>query len=327
MRYGICLCLLILAASISPPANANETDFDRWLTDFRKEATSLGISDKVLDTALGNARPIKRVIELDRRQPEFTMTFDQYLSKIASATRARVAAKKLVEHDEILTKVSQRYGVQKRYIVTFWGVETNFGQYLGSFNVPHSLATLAHDGRRSAYFRKELLNALKILEEGHIAPDKMKGSWAGAMGQSQFMPSSFLSYAVDWNGDGKRDIWETKADVFASTAYYLSKAGWRNDMTWGREVKIPADLMLDGKGPKALADAKARLKLLEWSRAGITKTNGKPLPSRDFTARLVLPAGSNGPAYLVYSNFDSILAWNRSNYYALAIGHLSDKLR
>jgi membrane-bound lytic murein transglycosylase B len=327
MRYGICLCLIILAVSISPLASANETDFDQWLIDLRKEATSLGISDKVLDAALGNARPIKRVIELDRRQPEFTMTFDEYLSKIASATRARVAAKKLIEHDEILTKVSQKYGVQKRYIVTFWGVETNFGQYLGSFNVPHSLATLAHDGRRSAYFRKELLNALKILEEGHIKPDKMKGSWAGAMGQSQFMPSSFLSYAVDWDGDGKRDIWDTKADVFASTAYYLSKAGWRDDMTWGRAVEIPTDLMLNGKGPRALADTKTRLKLVEWSRAGVIKTDGKPLPSRDFIARLVLPAGSNGPAYLVYSNFDSILAWNRSNYYALAIGHLSDKLR
>ena len=327
MRYGICLCLIIFAVSISPLASANESSFDEWLIDLRKEATSLGISDKVLDAALGNATPIKRVIELDRSQPEFTMTFEEYLGKIASATRARVAAKKLIEHDEILTKVSEKYGVQKRYIVTFWGVETNFGQYLGSFNVPHSLATLAHDGRRSAYFRKELLNALKILEEGHIAPDKMKGSWAGAMGQSQFMPSSFLSYAVDWNGDGKRDIWETEADVFASTAYYLSKAGWRNDMTWGRAVEIPRDLILKGKGAKALAESKTRVKLVEWSRVGVMKADGKPLPSSDFTARLVLPAGSKGPAFLVYSNFDSILAWNRSNYYALAIGHLSDKLR
>ena len=327
MRYGICLCLIILAVSITSMVSADQTGFDQWLLNLRKDAKSLGISDKVLNAALDNAKPIKRVIELDRRQPEFTMTFEEYLSKIASATRAKVAAKKLIEYDEILTQVSQKYGVQKRYIVTFWGVETNFGQYLGSFNVPHSLATLAHDGRRSAYFRKELLNALKILEEGHIAPDKMKGSWAGAMGQSQFMPSSFLSYAVDWNGDGKRDIWETKADVFASTAYYLSKAGWRDDMTWGRKVEIPPDLMLDDKGPKALADAKIRVKLAEWSRAGVMKTDGKPLPSRDFTARLVLPEGPKGPAFLVYSNFDSILAWNRSNYYALAIGHLSDKLR
>jgi membrane-bound lytic murein transglycosylase B len=327
MKLGTHISLIILALLISPLANADEEGFDQWLNAFRKEAKSIGISNKVLNAALGDAAPIKRVIELDRRQPEFTMTFDEYLGKIASSTRARIAAKKLIEHDEILTKISQKYGVQKRYIVTFWGVETNFGQYLGSFNVPHSLATLAHDGRRSAYFRKELLNALKILEEGHISPDKMKGSWAGAMGQSQFMPSSFLSYAVDWNGDGKRDIWGTKADVFASTAYYLSKAGWRHDMTWGRGVVLPADLMLNGKGPKALADTKTRLKLSEWSRVGVMNTDGKPLPSRDLTARLVPPAGSKGPAFLVYSNFDSILAWNRSNYYALAIGHLSDKLR
>ena len=327
MRYVICLCLIILAASISSMAIANEIDFDQWLADFRKEARSLGISNKVLKAALGNAKPIKRVIELDRSQPEFTMTFEEYLSKIASKTRARVAAKKLIEHNEILTKISKKYGVQKRYIVTFWGVETNFGQYLGSFNVPHSLATLAHDGRRSAYFRKELLNALKILEEGHIAPDKMKGSWAGAMGQSQFMPSSFLSYAVDWNGDGKRDIWETKADVFASTAYYLSKAGWRDDVTWGRAVSLPAGLLIKGRGPQELADAKTRLNLSDWSKAGVVTVNGKPLPPRDLKARLVLPTDVQGPAFLVYSNFDAILAWNRSNYYALAIGHLSDKLR
>ena len=163
MINAIYLFLITLAVAISQLANAKEASFDQWLIDLRKEAKSIGISDKVLDAALGNATPIKRVIELDRRQPEFTMTFQEYLTKIASATRARTAAKKLIEHDEILTKVSEKYGVQKRYIVTFWGVETNFGQYLGTFNVPHSLATLAHDGRRSAYFRKELLNALKIL--------------------------------------------------------------------------------------------------------------------------------------------------------------------
>ena len=191
MKPGLSAFMTVLALLVAPVANAADHDFAKWLFELRQEAKERGISDRILDAALGNAAPIKRVIELDRRQPEFTMTFDDYLGKIASSTRARVAAKMLVEHDEILTKVSKKYGVQKRYIVTFWGVETNFGQYLGSFNVPHALATLAFDGRRSAYFRKELLNALKILEEGHIAPENMKGSWAGAMGQSQFMPSSF----------------------------------------------------------------------------------------------------------------------------------------
>ncbi|MDG2490388.1 MAG: lytic murein transglycosylase [Alphaproteobacteria bacterium] len=327
MKLGLSAFLAALALLVAPVASAADQNFAQWLIELRQEAKERGISDRVLDAALGNAAPIKRVIELDRRQPEFTMTFDEYLGKIASPTRARIAAQMLVEHDEILTKVSKKYGVQKRYIVTFWGVETNFGQYLGSFNVPHALATLAFDGRRSAYFRKELLNALRILEEGHIAPDKMKGSWAGAMGQSQFMPSSFLSYAVDWDGDGKRDIWGTKPDVFASTAYYLSKAGWRDDITWGRQVKLPKGFSMNGKNAKALADDKTRAKLPVWAKAGVRNADGEDLPVKNLTARLVMPAGSDGPAFLVYSNFDSILDWNRSNYYALAIGHLSDKLR
>ncbi|MDC0494017.1 lytic murein transglycosylase [Alphaproteobacteria bacterium] len=166
MKLRLSAFMTVLALLLAPVASAADHDFAKWLVELRQEAKERGISDRILDAALGNAVPIKRVIELDRRQPEFTMTFDDYIGKIASPTRARIAAKMLVEHDEILTKVSKKYGVQKRYIVTFWGVETNFGQYLGSFNVPHALATLAFDGRRSAYFRKELLNALKILEEG-----------------------------------------------------------------------------------------------------------------------------------------------------------------
>ncbi len=307
-------------------ANASEQNFEEWLAEFRTEARAKGISDEIFDAALAKAVPIKRVIELDRRQPEFTMTFDEYLSKIASSTRARTAAKMLVEHDEILAKVSKKYGVQKRYIVTFWGVETNFGQYLGSFNVPHALATLAFDGRRSAYFRKELLNALKILEEGHIAPENMNGSWAGAMGQSQFMPSSFCPMLSIGMGMANA-IYGAQPDVFASTAYYLSKAGWRDDITWGRKVTLPKGFSMNGKNPKALADGKIRAKLPVWTKAGVRNADGGALPTKDLTARLVMPAGSDGPAFLVYSNFDSILDWNRSNYYALAIGHLSDKLR
>ena len=308
-------------------ALAEDKSFNQWLSEFKVEAKSLGISQSVLDAALSKSAPIKRVIELDRKQPEFTMTFDTYMGKVVSQTRIKKAKAKLIEHDALLTEISKKYGVQKRFIVTFWGVETNFGQYLGSFNVPNSLATLAHDGRRSAYFRKELLNALKILEEGHIAPDKMKGSWAGAMGQCQFMPSSFLSYAVDWDRDGKRDIWATKADVFASTANYLAKAGWRDDVTWGRKVLLPKNFSMNGKNANALADEKVRARLPVWAEAGVSNTDGGSLPTKNLTARLVMPAGSDGPTFLVYSNFDSILDWNRSNYYALAIGHLSDKLQ
>jgi membrane-bound lytic murein transglycosylase B len=326
----ILACGLVLTFTplvVRSSAMAEDKNFNQWLSEFKIEAKSRGISQSVLDAALSKSTPIKRVIELDRKQPEFTMTFDTYMRKVVSQTRIKKAKAKLIEHDALLTEISKKYGVQKRFIVTFWGVETNFGQYLGSFNVPNSLATLAHDGRRSAYFRKELLNALKILEEGHIAPDKMKGSWAGAMGQCQFMPSSFLSYAVDWDGDGKRDIWATKSDVFASTANYLAKAGWRDDVTWGRKVKLPRSFSMDGKNSKSLADGKIRAKLSVWAEAGVRNANGGALPAKSLTARLVMPAGSDGPAFLVYSNFDAILDWNRSNYYALAIGHLSDKLR
>ena len=324
----LCLFILLTFMSIAVvPIIAKADNFQIWLADLRVEAQKQGVSEAIFEAALGNAKPIKRVIELDRNQPEFTLTFDEYLKKIVSKTRAKKAAQKLIEHDEILTEISKKYGVQKRFIVTFWGVETNFGQYLGSFNVSHALATLAYDGRRSAYFRKELMNALQILQEGHITPSNMKGSWAGAMGQSQFMPSSFLSYAVDWDGDGKRDIWTSKPDVFASTAYYLQKAGWNDQLTWGRRVLLPDKFTMDGKDAMTLADKKVRKNLRAWAKAGVMSADNSPLPKADPVARLVMPSGANGATYLVYSNFDSILDWNRSNYYALAIGHLSDMLK
>ena len=318
---------IIGLALLSPSASAEDANFSSWMKSFRVEAMEKGISQETLDRALGGIAPLPRVIELDRSQPEFKLTFEEYLSKVVSPTRKRIAAQKLAENDELLTKISQKYGVQKRYLVTFWGVETSFGKYLGSFNVPQSLATLAFDGRRSDYFRGELLNALTILEQGHIAPEDMKGSWAGAMGQSQFMPSSFLNYAVDWDGDGRRDIWASKADVFASSANYLAKAGWRDDITWGREVKLPSGLQVKGKNAMALADAKTQMQLAEWASAGVRSVDGSALPTRALQARLVMPSGDEGRAFLVYSNFDSILRWNRSNYYALAIGLLSDTLR
>ena len=326
MRLFIFITATVMSIAVIPTVAQTE-DFQTWLADLRVEAQERGVSDTIFNSALGDAKPIKRVIELDRSQPEFTLTFDEYLNKLVSKTRAQKAAKKLIEHDRILTEISKKYGVQKRFIVTFWGIETNFGQYLGSFNVPHALATLAHDGRRSAYFRKELLNALQILQEGHITASNMKGSWAGAMGQSQFMPSSFLSYAVDWDGDGKRDIWGSKLDVFASTAYYLKKAGWNDKLTWGRPVLLPDKFVMDGKDATSLADEKIRKNLQFWAAAGVRSADGSQLPKADLIARLVMPSGAGGPTFLVYSNFDSILAWNRSNYYALAIGHLSDMLK
>ena len=301
--------------------NVKAEDFDAWRSNLRTEAVAKGISASLFDEAFQNVAPIVRVIELDRNQPEFTLTLSTYLQKVVSGTRAKKARIRIEEHKDILAEVSAKYGVQPRFIVALWGIETNFGQHTGGFSVVAALATLAYDGRRSAYFRKELLNALTILQDGHIKPADMKGSWAGAMGQSQFMPSSFLSYATDWDGDGRRDIWTTQNDVFASIANYLSSVGWRDDLTWGREVKVPV-----GLDAASLSKAKTKKTMDEWRALGITSADGSPLPKRNLTSRLVVPAKSDGRAFLAYRNYDNILKWNRSNYFAIAVGTLADDI-
>jgi membrane-bound lytic murein transglycosylase B len=226
--------------------------------------------------------------------------------------------------------------VQPRFIVALWGIETNFGQNQGGFSVVQALATLAYEGRRSAYFRGELFNALRILDADHIKPAAMIGSWAGAMGQSQFMPSSFLKFAVDYDGDGKRDIWNTRADVFASAANYLKKSGWRDDQTWGREVKLPANFAPQLKalmptepppGCRALRFISERKPLTEWHQMGIRRSDGGPLPHRaDLLASLAVPEGEQGPALLVYENFRTTLKWNCSILFATAVGMLADHI-
>lgn len=229
---------------------------------------------------------------------------------------------KLAENRALLDEVSAKFGVQARFIVAFWGIETDFGRITGGFPVIASLATLAHDGRRSAFFRKQLLYALKIIDQGHITPAKMVGSWAGAMGQCQFMPSSFVNFAQDHDGDGRRDIWGTRADVFASAANYLKKSGWRGDQTWGRKVRLPDDFSLD------LADGKTRKQISEWRELGVRNMAGGELPSQNLKAAIVLPEdGRRTPAYMVYGNYEAILKWNRSHYFAIAVGTLSDAIQ
>ena len=294
-------------------------DFQIWLEKLRVEAEGKGISPSVLDEALAGIQPIPRVIELDRRQPEFTLTFTQYRDRVVPQSRIKKGRVKYQENRDLLEEIGGKIGVQPRFIVALWGIETDFGRVTGGFKVIPALATLAHDGRRSAYFRKELLNALQILHEGHIAPKEMMGSWAGAMGQSQFMPSSFLAHAVDYDGDGRRDIWTTRPDVFASAANYLAKSGWRADQTWGREVKLPRDFDF------ALADLKVRKPIGGWQALGVRQPDGGDLPTRQLSASIVLPEkGKMSPAYLVYSNYRTTLRWNRSTYFALAVGLLSD---
>ena len=223
------------------------------------------------------------------------------------------------KHRAELEKAAQKYGVPANYIVALWGIETSYGDNTGGFKVIPALATLAHDGRRSTFFRKELINALKILDAGHISSANMKGSWAGAMGQNQFMPSSFHAFAVDGNGDGKRDIWTSLPDVFASTANYLSKSGWKEDERWGRKVKLPQGFS------KSLTGKKIKKPLSEWASMGITLPSGAPIPQADgIRASVITPDGLNGPAYLAYDNYRVIMKWNNSTYFATSVGLLAD---
>ncbi len=312
--------IAMAALALAGSARAAEREFSTWLDGVRAEARDRGMKEGTITSALSDVKPIPRVVELDRRQPEFTLTLEQYLSRVVSDRRVRKGRQRLAKHREILRDVSAKFGVQPRFIVALWGIETDFGRLKGGFSVIPALATLAYDGRRSAYFRKELFNALTIIDQGHITAENMIGSWAGAMGQNQFMPSSFLRYAVDYDGDGRRDIWTNTKDVFASTANYLHRVGWRDDQTWGRAVRIP-----DGFDP-ALLGLKVKKGLAEWQALGVRRSDGTDLPSRNLTASLVRPGKDKGPVFVVYGNYRAILKWNRAHFFATAVGQLADRI-
>ena len=294
--------------------------FLEWLAGLNKEALDAGIDDDLLKNVLREIQLIPRVIELDRNQPEGRLTFAKYLTKVVPQARVNAGNRYLEENRAILNEVQSNYQVQLRFVVALWGIESDFGRYTGGFSVINSLATLAYDGRRSSFFRSELINALKILNLGDITNEEMLGSWAGAMGQCQFMPSSFNRFAEDYDNDGKRDIWNSRPDIFASIANYLHENGWHFDQTWGREVYVPqgfdASLLgLDNIRP-----------IGDWQRLGVRLNDGGDLPSRQLAAAIVLPDGDGSNAYMVYDNFRNIMKWNKSIYFALAVGILSDQL-
>jgi membrane-bound lytic murein transglycosylase B len=312
--------LLLAGLCAAAPARAAEEDFAHWLDGVRQEALADGIRPATLDRALAGLEPLPRVIELDREQPESVITYAEYLRRVVSRERREVARQRLAQNRALLEHVGRRYGVQPRFIVALWGIETSFGVASGKFPVIASLATLAYDGRRSSFFRKELINALRIVDDGDADPKEMLGSWAGAMGQSQFMPSSYLLYAVSYSGDGRRDIWHRRADVFASIANYLSQLGWHGDQTWGRVVRLPAHLDPSLIGPGI------RKPLSEWRRLGLRRADGGPLPPAPIQASLLQPGGADGPAILVYDNYRALMKWNSSNYFATAVGFLADSM-
>lgn len=311
---------LVLTISADGMAGGAELDFPSWLEGVRTEALTAGISADTIDVAFANTAPIPRVIELDRQQPELTLSFAEYLERVAPPSRVEAGRRLIESNKALLEKIWRRFGVPPHVVVALWSVESDFGRRMGTYPVIDALATLAHDGRRGAYFRGELLQALRILDDGHVTVEGMIGSWAGAMGQSQFMPSSFISYAVDHDRDGRRDIWTTTADVFASTANYLAEAGWHRAYIWGREVSLPGGL------DSTLASLEIEKPMSEWRALGVRPIDDSEFPEADISASLILPDGRYGMAFLIYGNFRVILRWNRSIYFATAVGLLADRI-
>jgi len=312
------LCLVMLCAQ-GALAQQVPRDFAAWLDALRTDARAAGISQKTLDAALAGIEvPQPKVIEKDQSQPEQTLTLKEYVAGRVSAERIAEGNQMLRRYPTWLGRVERQYGVQRRFLVALWGIESSYGRHAGEHPVIPALVTLAYDERRGDYFRKELIEALTIVEEGHVSLARMKGSWAGAMGPFQFMPSSYRHYAVDADGDGRINIWGSLPDALASAANYLHKARWQNDQTWGRPVKLPKEFDL------SLTGLDTRLSLSRWQGLGVRRSNGRALPRRNLQASLILPDGPQGQAYLVYDNFRALRRWNRSNAFAVAVGTLAD---
>lgn len=319
LRY---LSMTGILAIFSLPAYSNTNpgdNFQACLTRLKAHAIDAGVAETTATKVLAQVEHLDRVIELDRRQPEFTTTFANYLNRRVNDDRISTGRSLLLEHRELLADVTRETGVPAPYLLAFWGLETNFGTYFGKMSVPSSLATLACDPRRSRFFTEQLTAALQIIDEGAIPAEQMEGSWAGAMGHVQFMPTVFLKHAVDADGDGKRDLWNSLPDAMMSAGKFLQDLGWDSDYRWGREVILP-----DGFNYE-LADGR-RLTLDEWNALGVTDAFGDALADEPIKAALVVPSGHRGPAFLAYRNFNVIMGWNRSEFYAIAVGHLADRI-
>lgn len=337
MRVIKKLAVILLSASLSTSVLAEEktqADFDVYVAALKKEAIEKGYDQALIEQAFATAKFKKKVISADKNQPEVKETLETYLPKRVPQWKIDRARKLYKENQDVLEKVAKEYGVQARFIVALWGLESNFGKIQGGHSVIASLVTLAFDGRRETMYKNQLWAALDILKEGHITLDKFKGSWAGAMGQTQFMPTSFNAYAVDYNGDGRKDIWTTEEDAFASIANYLKQAGWNDDLTWGRQVKLPEGFDNSNilkRGTKTRSQwleywKDSERSLADWQALGVRKMDGSDLPNVDITAAMVMPDDVNGRMYLAYDNYKALMHWNRSYYFATSVGYLSDRI-
>ncbi|GEK11034.1 lytic murein transglycosylase [Pseudoalteromonas sp. J010] len=329
------ISLLVASVCLSTSVFANtQAKFDEYLNNLKQEAIDKGYSQQLVDDAFATATFKEKVIKADKTQPEIVETLETYLPKRVPEWKIQRARKLYKEHQSTLEKVAKEYGVQARFIVALWGLESNFGRIQGGYPVISALVTLAFDGRREALYKRQLWAALDILRDGHIDLNNFKGSWAGAMGQTQFMPTSFTSYAVDYNQDGRKDIWTTQEDAFASIANYLKSVGWNDNLTWGRQVKLPEGFdtsYILKRGTKSHKEwlgewRKSERSLQEWQALGLRRMDGSDLPNVNISAALVMPDDANGRMYLAYDNYKALMNWNRSYYFATSVGFLSDRI-
>lgn len=326
---------LVIASSLSFSVFANtQAKFDEYVSKLKVEALEKGYSQALIDEAFATVKFKKKVIKADKNQPEVVETLETYLPKRVPQWKVDRARNLYAKHKNVLERIAKEYGVQARFIVALWGLESNFGRIQGGHPVISSVVTLAFDGRREALYKRQLWAALDILKDGHISLDKFKGSWAGAMGQTQFMPTSFNSYAVDYDGDGRKDIWTTEVDAFASIANYLKQAGWNDNLTWGRQIQLPENFDHKHVLKRGTKTRKQWLEywkdsersLSDWQALGLRRADGSDLPKVDITAALVMPDDINGRMYLAYDNYKALMHWNRSYYFATSVGYLSDRI-
>jgi membrane-bound lytic murein transglycosylase B len=318
---------VIMALGVGGSGTASAySGFDRWVADFWPAAKAAGVSGETFDLAFRGITPDPDVLERARHQPEFVRPIWDYLDRAVNEDRIKTGREMLVEHRDTLDAIERRFGVDRHILVAIWGMESSYGAVLDNPSIVkpviRSLATLAYgDPRRSRFGREQLLAALQILERGDISPERMTGSWAGAMGHTQFIPTTYEAYAVDFDGDGRRNLWGSPVDALASAANYLAKSGWRTGKTWGYEVVLPQGFDYQ------LVDEERSMSLAEWERLGVRRVGGQTFPRADDNATLLLPAGATGPAFLMLRNHYVIKRYNNATSYAIAVGHLADRLR
>jgi membrane-bound lytic murein transglycosylase B len=313
-RQAIAALMMVAVQAHAQP------DFSQCLASLERTARATGIDAQLIDEVFAVVQPRQRVVDADRSQAEFVETFGEYLTRRVNDRRVQLGREMYALHREQLDELARRYGVPGQYVVAFWGLETDFGRVLGDVPVFDALSTLACEGRRGDYFADEFVTALRVAERGSLNPQSMLGSWAGAMGHTQFMPSNYLRFGIDGNADGRVDLWGEVADALASAANFLQSLGWVPELRWGREVLLPEDFDF------TLAGRDQRQPLARWASAGVRSVAGAPLPALDLPASVVVPAGAAGPAFIVYDNFDVIMGWNRSESFALTVGHLADRI-